>query len=130
MVKIYLSLRIILKVPQRRSQTLWRFLMFTPLVLTSNIFNFKSKGYSPVLLRRMLIFMHFPGDRNIHNLFSTYYKLFYEGKKDSLYDILHSEKINLRVPLLNFAKRFMKKIYENHGKPQTTFFIVDDTGLL
>ena len=74
--------------------------------------------------------MPFPGDRNIHNLFSTYYQLFYEGKKDGLYDTLRSEKINWRVLLLNFAKRFMKKIYENHGKPQTTFFIVDDTGLL
>jgi len=62
--------------------------------ITSNIFNFKSKGCSPVLLRRMLIFMLFPGDRNIDNLFSTYYQLFYEGKKDRLYDILRSEKIN------------------------------------
>lgn len=36
------------------------------------IFNFKSKGYPPVLLLQMLILMPFLGAKNIHSLFGTY----------------------------------------------------------
>ena len=105
------------------------FSVFSISSITKGIFNFKTKGYSPIILLQMLIFMPFLGAKNIHSLFGTYYQLFYEGKKDSLYDILRCDKINWRGLLINFAKRFIKKSKEKWDIPIVTFFIVDDSDL-
>ena len=97
--------------------------------ITRDVFGFKSKGYSPILLLQMLILSPFLGATNIHNLFDTYYQLFYKGKKDSLYDILRNNKINWRGLLFNFAKQFIKKSKQKWDRTEATFFIADDSDL-
>ncbi len=97
--------------------------------ITRGVSSLKLKGHSPVILLQMLILSPFLGATNIHNLFGTHYQLFYKGKKDSLYDILRNDKINWRVLLFNFAKRFIKKSRQTWDRAEATFFIVDDSDL-
>jgi len=93
------------------------------------IFSHKSKGYSCTSLLEMLILMPFLGAKNINNLFSTYYHVFYKGKKDALYDTLRDSNTNWRRLLLNSGKRFIKKVNEFNLKTTKTFFIADDTDM-
>jgi DDE family transposase len=97
--------------------------------ITKGIFGFKAKGYSYTSLLQMLILMPFLGAKNIHALFNTHYQIFYKGKKDSLYDTLRNPDINWRRLLLNFSKRFIKKVNENSNFDGLTFFIADDSDL-
>jgi len=41
--------------------------------------------------------MPFPGDRNIHHLFSTYYQLFYEGKKDDIAGQIFTDRLSVLI---------------------------------
>ncbi len=105
------------------------FSVFSTKSLTDGAFKLKTKGYSNSYLLQMLILMPFLGAKNINNLFSTHYQFFYEGKKDSLYDALRDSNTNWRRMLLNFAKRFIKKVDENILEKEPTYFIVDDSDL-
>ncbi len=105
------------------------FSVFSSKSITKDIFGFKANGYSYTGLLQMLILMPFLGAKNIHTLFNTHYQIFYKGKKDSLYDTLRNPDINWRRLLLNFAKRFIKKVNENSICDGLTFFIADDSDL-
>ena len=105
------------------------FSVFSTTSITKGIFSLKTKGYSNTYLLQMLILMPFLGAKNINNLFSTHYQAFYKGKKDSLYDALRNPSTNWRGLLLNFAKRFIKKVNENITDKGLTYFIVDDSDL-
>lgn len=105
------------------------FSVFSTTSITKNIFGFKTKGYSHTNLLQMLIMMPFLGAKSIHHLFNTHYQVFYKGKKDCLYDTLRNPDTNWRGLLLNFAKRFIKKVDESIVRNNLTFFIVDDSDM-
>lgn len=97
--------------------------------ITKGVFGFKTKGYSYTELLQTLVLSPFLGAKNIHSLFNTHYQLFYQGKKDCLYDTLRNPNINWRLLLLNFAKRSLKKINEKSPSQSPTFFIADDSDM-
>ena len=97
--------------------------------ITRDIFSLKTKGYSNTSLLQMLILMPFLGAKNIYSLFSTHYHVFYKGQKDCLYDTLRNPETNWRGLLLNFAKRFLKKVKTDNSSKVPTFFIADDSDL-
>ena len=68
--------------------------VFSKKSITMGIFINKIKGHSSTTLLQMLILMPFLGAQNIYSIFSTHYQLFYNGKKDSLYDILRDPTVN------------------------------------
>ncbi|MBT3207393.1 MAG: transposase [Bacteroidetes bacterium] len=105
------------------------FSVFSSKSITRDIFGFKTKGYSYTNLLQMLILMPFLGAKNIHKVFSSHYQVFYKGKKDCLYDTLRDSNINWRRLLVNFAKRFIKKVNENSISECLTYFIVDDSDM-
>lgn len=105
------------------------FSVFSTKPLTTGVFKLKTKGYSNTYLLQMLILMPFLGAKSINKLFSTHYQVFYKGKKDSLYDALRNPDTNWRRLLLNFAKRFIKKVDGNITEKGLTYFIVDDSDL-
>ncbi len=105
------------------------FAVFSRKSITRSIFAYKSKGISPINLLQTLILMPFLGALKINSLFERHYQLFYEGKKDCLYDILRNPDTNWRQLLLNFAKHFIKKVDENTSEPGVSFFIADDSDL-
>lgn len=94
-----------------------------------NVFADKSKGFSCLGLLEMMILMPFLGAKNISNLFSNHYQVFYKGKKDALYDSIRTPFTNWRKMLLNFCKRFLKKVGTISQGQRKTFFIADDTDL-
>ncbi len=105
------------------------FAVFSCKSVIKRIFTQKSRGISPVNLLQTLILMPFLGASNVHSLFQGHYRLFYEGKKDCLYDTMRDPDTNWRQLLLNFAKRFIKRINENTTGHHVSFFIVDDSDL-
>ena len=72
------------------------FSIFSIKPITEGVFKLKTKGYSNNYLLQMLILMPFLGAKNINNIFSTHYHVFYKGKKDSLYGVLRNPDTNWR----------------------------------
>jgi len=105
------------------------FTVFSGKSLTRGIFEYKSKGFSPINLLQTLILMPFLGAANVNSLFKRHYHLFYEGQKDCLYDTLRNHDTNWRKLLMNFAKRFLKTLAGNISERRVSFFIVDDSDL-
>ena len=105
------------------------FAVFSGKCIIRGVFSHKSKGISLSNLLQTLILMPFLGASNVNALFESHYHLFYEGKKDCLYDTLRNPDTNWRKLLLNFAKRFVKTIDKNTSEQRISFFIVDDSDL-
>ncbi len=105
------------------------FAVFSGKAIIKGIFASKSKGKPVSELLQTLILMPFLGAANVNSLFKQHYKMFYEGKKDCLYDVLRNPHTNWRKLLLNFAKCFINKAHEGASGQGVSFFIADDTDL-
>jgi len=105
------------------------FAAFSGKSIISGVFTVKSKGIPLTNLLQTLILMPFLGASNVNSLFKQHYKLFYDGKKDCLYDSLRNPNTNWRKLLLNFAKCFVKHIDKNTLEQRALFFIADDSDL-
>ncbi len=86
------------------------------------VFTEKSKGIPLANLLQTLILMPFLGASNVSSIFKQYYQLFYDGKKDCLYDVLRDPKTNWRKLLLNFAKCFITNTDKNASQQRASFF--------
>lgn len=105
------------------------FAVFSGKPLIRGVFVGKSKGISLAGLLQTLILMPFLGATSVHSLFKQHYALFYDGKKDCLYDVLRNPNTNWRKLLFNFAKCFIKSIDKNTSEQRVSFFIADDSDL-
>ncbi len=105
------------------------FAVFSGKQLIRGVFAVKSKGITLSELLKTLILMPFFGVANVHSLFKQHYALFYDGKKDCLYDVLRNPNTNWRKLLFNVAKCFKKTIEKNTSGQRVTFFIADDSDL-
>ncbi len=103
--------------------------IFSSKATIRGVFAYKSKGMPLSNLLQTLILMPFLGATNVNSLFKQHHKIFYEGKKDCLYDALRNPCTNWRKLLLNFAKCFIKHTHKNTLEQGTSFYIADDTDL-
>lgn len=105
------------------------FAVFSGKAIIRGVFTFKGKGVPLTNLLQTLILMPFLGAPNVNTLFKQHHKMFYEGKKDCLYDVLRNPNTNWRKLLLNFAKCFIKHTHTNTTEQRPSFFIADDSDL-
>jgi len=111
------------------SNLLDAFKVFSSKSLISNVYKEKSKGISYNVLLQMLILMPFLGAKNISRIFSIEYQVFYQGKKDCLYETMKNFGINWRLLLYNFAKKFIKKVKASNLPGSLSYFIADDSDM-
>ena len=102
---------------------------FSTKSITKSVFPLKTKGHSSIYLLQMLILMPFLGAKNVHKSLNAHVAVFFKGKKDSLYDTMRDPRINWRLLLFNFAKRFIKKTVGTADENALKFLIVDDSDL-
>jgi hypothetical protein len=105
------------------------FAVFSGKSIIRGVFIGKSKGIPLANLLQTLILMPFLGASNVNSIFKQHYQLFYNGKKDCLYDVLRNPSTNWRKLLLNFAKCFIKNTAKNVSGQSASFFIADDSDL-
>ena len=105
------------------------FAVFSGNSLIKGVFASKNKGIPQSNLLQTLILMPFLGASNVRSLFTQHYAVFYEGKKDCLYDALRDAQTDWRKLLLNFAKCFIKNTRKSSPIKSPSFFIADDTDL-
>ena len=104
--------------------------VFSGKSLIRGVFGDKAKGIPIGNLLQVLVLLPFLGASNISSLFTQHYHLFYEGKKDCLYDTLRNPNANWRKLLFNFAKCFIKSVDKRLSEKRLSFFIVDDSDLV
>lgn len=105
------------------------FAVFSGKAIIRGVFAPKGKGIPLSELLQALILMPFLGAANVNALFKQHHKMFYQGKKDCLYEVLRNPWTNWRKLLLNFAKCFIKHTDGSALGQGATFFIADDTDL-
>ncbi|MDA3865259.1 MAG: hypothetical protein PF489_00765 [Salinivirgaceae bacterium] len=101
------------------------FAVFSGKSIIRGVFIGKSNGIPLANLLQTLILMPFLGGSNVNSIFKQHNQLFYNEKKDCLYDVF----TNWRKLLLNFAKCFVKIIDKNVSGQRASFFIADDYDL-